>query len=236
MDLLGPFPPASGQRKFLIIAIDYFTKWIEAEPLATITDKQVQMFIWRNIITRFGFPKTLVSDNGRQFNTRLTRDYCGRFGINTRFSAVSRPQTNGQTEAANKVVLKGIKKSLDGAKGAWVDELCGILWSARTTVKEATEYSPFQLVYGSEAVLPVEVGIPSPRMTFYDYAENEQAKPISLDLLPEIRGNSLLRYKQRVTRYFNRRVKHRPIQLGDWVIRKIEATGNSHLQGKLIPN
>ncbi|XP_057246762.1 uncharacterized protein LOC130589512 [Beta vulgaris subsp. vulgaris] len=137
-----PLPPALGQRKFLIVAIDYFTKWTEAEPLASITDKQVQAFIWRNIIT-------------------------------------------------------------------------------------------------SEAVLPVEVDIPSPRITFYDFEQNEEEKPVNLDLLPETRGNALLRsirYKQRVTRQFNRRVKTRPIQLGDWVVRKVEATGLSHLKGKLGAN
>ncbi|XP_057249944.1 uncharacterized protein LOC130591060 [Beta vulgaris subsp. vulgaris] len=136
-----PLPPASGQRKFLIVAIDYFTKWTEAEPLAPSLTK-VQAFIWRNIITRFRVPRALVSDNGRQFNSGPTRDYCARFGIQTRFSAVSRPQTNGQAEAANKIVLKEIKKSLDAAKGDWVDDLPGVLWSARTTTKEATGHSP----------------------------------------------------------------------------------------------
>ena len=110
---------------------------------------------------------------------------------------------NGQAEAGNKVVLKGIKKSLDGAKGAWVDELPGILWIARIIVKGATSYSPFHLVYGSEVVLPVQVGIRSRQVIFYDYAENEQEKPINLNLLPEIRGKSRLwsiQYKERVTR------------------------------------
>ncbi|XP_010695538.1 uncharacterized protein LOC104908150 [Beta vulgaris subsp. vulgaris] len=144
-----------------------------------------------------------MSDNGRQFNSGPTREYCARFGIQTRFSAASRPQTNGQAEAANKIVLKGIKKSLDAAKGDWVDDLPGVLWYARTTTKEATGHSPLGLVYGSEAVLPVEVGIPSPRITFYDFEQNEEEKPVNLDLLPETRGNALLRsicYKQRVTR------------------------------------
>lgn len=236
MDLLGPFPPASGKKKFLIVAIDSFTKWTEAEPLTSITDKQVQMFIWRNIITRFRIPRALVSDNGRQFNSGLTRDYCSRFGIQTRFSTVSRPQTNGQAESANKIVLKGIKKSLDAAKGEWVDDLPGVLWSARTTVKEATGHSHFGLVCGSEAVLPVEVGIPSPRMTFYEFDKNEEEKPINLDLLPKTRGNTLLQaiwYKQKITRHFNRRVKPKPISVGDWVVRNVEATGLSHLKGKL---
>lgn len=106
---------------------------------------------------------------------------------------------------------------MEASKGAWVDDLSGVLWSARTMTKEATGHSPFSLVYGSELVLPVEVGIPSPRMTFYEYDKKEQEKPINLDLLPETRGDALLqsiRYKQKITRHFNWRVKTRPIRLG----------------------
>ena len=85
-------------------------------------------------------------------------------------------------------------------------------------------------------MLPVEVSTPSPRMTFYEFEKNEEENPNNLDLLPETMGNDLLapiRYKQRVTRQFNRRVKARPIQLSDWVVGKVKATGLSHLKGKL---
>jgi len=212
---------------------------VEVEPLARITDKQVQEFIWKNIIARFGVPRMLLSDNGRQFESGPTKAYCAQFDIQTRFTSVARPQSNGQAEAANKVILQGIKKKVEAAKGAWVDELPGILWSTRTTVKEATGHTPFSLVYGSEAVLPVEVGIPSPRITFYDYQQNNAEKAIELDLLPETRGNALLKsitYKQKVTRCFNRRVAPRTLAVGDWVLRKVEATGKTSLQGKLGPN
>ena len=64
MDILGPFPVASGQRKFLLVAIDYFTEWVEAEPLAKITKAKVQDFIWKSIVCRFGLPRTLITDNG----------------------------------------------------------------------------------------------------------------------------------------------------------------------------
>lgn len=77
-----------------------------------------------------------------------------------------RPQTNGQAESVNKIVLKCIKKSLEAAKGSWVDDLPRVLWSTRTTTKEAIGQSPYDLVYGIEDVLPVEVGTPSPRITF----------------------------------------------------------------------
>nr|KYP72479.1 Pro-Pol polyprotein [Cajanus cajan] len=67
MDILGPFPPAKGQLKFLLVAIDYFTKWIEACPLAKITAENVQKFTWKSVIYRFGIPHSLVTNNGRQF-------------------------------------------------------------------------------------------------------------------------------------------------------------------------
>ncbi|XP_057545947.1 uncharacterized protein LOC130824940 [Amaranthus tricolor] len=169
MDLLGPFPPAKGQRKFIIVAIDYFTKYVEAEALSSITDKQVCQFIWRNIITRYGIPRVNITDNGRQFVSKNTIEYCDKFNIQIRFSSVSRPQTNGQVESANKEILNGIKKKIEGVKGNWDEELPGILWASRTTVKEVTGHTPFSLVYGSEAVLPVEIGVPSTRVSFSEY-------------------------------------------------------------------
>ncbi|KAK3013951.1 hypothetical protein RJ639_009534 [Escallonia herrerae] len=68
MDLLGPFPMESGQRRFVIVAIDYFTKWTEAESLATITSAKCEDFFWKNIVCRFGVPRALVVDNGKQFD------------------------------------------------------------------------------------------------------------------------------------------------------------------------
>jgi len=65
MDILGPFSPGKGQVKFLIVAVDYFTKWIEAKPLTTITTQQVQQFVWKDIICRYGVPHTIITDNGR---------------------------------------------------------------------------------------------------------------------------------------------------------------------------
>ncbi|XP_057529843.1 uncharacterized protein LOC130808384 [Amaranthus tricolor] len=89
IDLLGPFPPAKGQRKFIIVAIDYFTKYVEVEALSSITYKQVYQFVWRNIITRYGIPRVIITDNGRQFIAKNTIEYCDRFNIQIRFSSVS---------------------------------------------------------------------------------------------------------------------------------------------------
>ena len=181
-------------------------------------------------------PRMQTSDNGKQFDSGPTKRYCEQFGIKTQFTTVARPQSNGKAEATNKVILRGVKTQLEGAKGSWIDELPRILWSTRTTVKEATSHTPFTLVYGSEAVLPVEVGIPYLRITFYDHDKNEEEKLVDLDLFPETRGNVLLKfivYKQKITRYFNKRVAPQEIQEGDWVFRKFEATGKVSTLGKL---
>ena len=91
--------------KYLIIAIEYFTKWIEAEPVAQITAHKVQHFVWKNIVWRFGVPRRLISDNGTQFASHQLRNLCAEVGIKQVFASVEHPQTNGQVESANRVLL-----------------------------------------------------------------------------------------------------------------------------------
>lgn len=108
MDLLGPFKTAAGGKNFLIVSIDYFNKWIDAESLATITSRKVEKFIWQNIITRFGLPRALTVDNGTQFDCVTLRKYLEDFKIVVAYSSVCNPQCNGQAEAANKQILHGL--------------------------------------------------------------------------------------------------------------------------------
>ncbi|XP_010666430.2 uncharacterized protein LOC104883586 [Beta vulgaris subsp. vulgaris] len=170
MDIIGPFTPAFGGRKFLIVGIDYFTKWIEAEPTAKITANQ---------------------------------------------------------------------KRLDELKGAWADRVPAVLWSNRTTEKEATGETPFRLAFGAEAVLPVEVGLPNWRILNYEPVLNEQIHKKDLDLLQEVRVAAELRsaaYKDRISKAYNKRVRSRPISKGDLVLRRTAATGKAHVDGKLTAN
>ena len=112
--------------KFLVVDIDYFIKWVEAEPLANITQKNVKNFVWKNIVCRFGMP-ILVSNNGQQFDNALFKDFCTHFRIQNHYSSPAHPQINGQAEVANRSLLKIIKTRLKGAKGVWSDELPGVL-------------------------------------------------------------------------------------------------------------
>ncbi|RDX69453.1 Pro-Pol polyprotein, partial [Mucuna pruriens] len=118
VDILGPFPPAPGQVKFLIVAVDYFTKWVEAEPVATITTEKIK---------RFGISAEIVSDNGTHFASRGTAEFCRERKIRQVFTSIEHPQSNGQAEAANKVILRGLRRRLEEAKGRWAEELPQVL-------------------------------------------------------------------------------------------------------------
>ena len=172
---MGPFPIALQQLKLLVVGIDYFTKRVEAEALATITEKNVRGFVWRCIICRFGIPRVLVSDNGKQFDNDSFRDFCSQLGIRNHYSSPAHPQANGQVEVTNRSLLKIIKTRLKGAKGIWPEELPSILLTYRTMARTPTGETPFWLTYGSEAVNPAEVGLISYRVHNHDESKNEEA-------------------------------------------------------------
>ena len=100
----------------MLVNTDYFTKWIEVVPLANIKDVDAKKFVGKNIITQFGVPRTLISDNGFQFDSLSFRRHCCDLGITNRYSTPTYPQGNGQAKVMNKVIVNGLKKRLDDAK------------------------------------------------------------------------------------------------------------------------
>ena len=94
IDIMGSLPQGKRQVKFLLVAIDYFTKWVEAEALAIIIKAKVRSFVWKNIVCRFGIPQTIISDNGRQFDSQGFRSFCSSLGIKNKYSSLGHPQGN----------------------------------------------------------------------------------------------------------------------------------------------
>ena len=127
IDILGPFPPATGQRKFLIVAVEYFTKWVEAEPLAKITEARVESFVRQSIIYQFRLPRVIVTDNGRQFDNPRFHQLCIEFGIQHRLTSIGHPQANREAKVTNRTILHGLKTRLNTIKGLWVEELHPVL-------------------------------------------------------------------------------------------------------------
>ena len=124
---MGPLPQGKKQVKFLLVAIDYFIEWVEAEALATITKARIHKFVWKNIVCRFDIPRAITSNNGRQFDSQGFRTLCSNLETKNQFSSLGHPQANGQTKVTNRILLKIIKVRLKGAKCAWPNELPNVL-------------------------------------------------------------------------------------------------------------
>ncbi|GJS84412.1 reverse transcriptase domain-containing protein [Tanacetum coccineum] len=217
--------------KFLIVAMDYFTKWIEAKAVATITGNQVKKFVWDNIVCRFGLPEEIVSDNGKQFSDNPFKDWCDKLNIIQRFALVKHPQSNGLIERANRSLGEGIKARLGEGNKNWIKELPHVLWAHRTMIKSSHGNTPFSLTYGTKAVIPAEIGMPTYRITVVDAVYNDEELRLNLDLLEERRERAAIceaKTKLKMVKYYNARVRDVTFRPGDLVYCSNDA---SHVVG-----
>jgi transposase InsO family protein len=197
----------------MLVAVDKFTKWVEAAPVTTQGSTATINFI-KSIVFRFGVPHSIITDNGTNFTSKEFKNYYESLGIELKFTSVAHPKSNGQVEKANGLICNGIKKRLlaplKKAKHAWVDELPSILWSLRTTPNTATQEMPFFLVHGAEAVLPVKITHEAPRIAAYDEATSTEALQDDVDALDKARDVALARatqYQQNLRNYHSSRVR-----------------------------
>ena len=233
---MGSFPKVVGNKKYLLVDADYFTKWVEVELLANIRDVDAKRFVWKNIVTRLRVPHVLISDNGLQFDSKMFRRYCGELGITNRYSTPTYPQGNGQTEAVNKVIVSGLTKRLDDAKGKWVEKLPYVLWTYRTTPCRSTGETPFSMTYGTETVIHLEIGFLTSRTSSFNPRDNDEQLTKSLDLIKEKRENAmdqLAYYQQKLKQGYNANVKLRPLTPSDLVLRKVVGVAKNPAWGKL---
>ena len=150
-----------------MVAVDYFTKWVKAEPMTAITSKKMQSFVWRFIICRCGIPQKLVSENGKQFDSDEFKNFCNKLSIVKSFLAVVHPQSSGQVEAVNKTLKYNLKAKLESHIGAWPEELPHVLWAYRTIARTSTLETPFSMALGAKEIVPVEVLMSSHRWISY---------------------------------------------------------------------
>ncbi|XP_066161989.1 uncharacterized protein [Oryza sativa Japonica Group] len=148
----------------------------------------------------------------------------------TTWTSPAHPKSNGQVERANAEILKGLKTKtyniLKKHEDSWLEELPAVLWANRTTPSRATGETPFFLVYGAEAVLPLELSLRSPRVALYDEANQDDLRRDDLDYLEERRRRAALRtarYQQALRRYHQRHIRARSLQVGDLVLRRVQS-------------
>jgi signal recognition particle subunit SEC65 len=183
----------------MLVAVDKFTKWVDAAPL-TMQDSTTAINFIKSIIFRFGVPHSIITDNVTNFTSKEFKNYCESMGIKFKFASVAYPKTNGQVKKANGLICNTIKKRLlaplEKAKHAWVDKLPSVLWGLRTTPNAATQETPFFLVHGAEAVLPFKITDEAPRIATYDESTSNEALRDDVDALDEARDVALARSTQ----------------------------------------
>lgn len=156
-----PFPDVhSWTQKIILMVTNYFIKWAEAEALERVREQEVQKFLWKQVICRFGIPWKIIIDNGPQFIAQTLKDFCGRMNIKLTYSTPRYPQANGQAEAFNKAIVNSLKNKLEGEKGLWLEALPKVLWAFTTTPRALTLQTPFSMVYETEVVLLTEIHLP----------------------------------------------------------------------------
>jgi hypothetical protein len=171
LKFVGPFNPKSNQKAYILVAMDYMTKWVEVEALPNATEEVVIKFLFKLFI-RYGLPREVITNGGSQFITHIITTTLDNYHIKHIITSLYHPQENGQVESTNKVLEAILTNTVSKNRQNWAYEIPNTLWAYRTTWRNTTSYSPYHLVYGKEPIFPIEFEIKTLRM----------AKEIGLDL------------------------------------------------------
>lgn len=238
LDFIGEIhPPSSSQHRWILVATDYFTKWIEAIPTKNANHTVIMNFLQDNIFSRFGCPKRIVTDNAAAFKDRHLARMCEDTGVELVHSTAYYPQGNGLAESSNKSPIMIIKKLLADNKKSWDSKLKFALWADRVTTKKSISTSSFQLVYGVDAVFPTQLALPVAR-----FLQEADVEPNNLtrrmDNLVELQQNreqlvdQMVLRQSKVKQTFDRKVKEDSFRAGDLVLKWDAARQEKGKHGK----
>jgi hypothetical protein len=187
MDMIGKInPPSSRGHQFILAIADYFTKWVEAVPMKSVTSRDVINFVKEHVIHRFGIPQTITTDGGSVFISDEFKKFTADMGIKLIRSSPYYAQANGQAEASNQSLIKLIKRKIDEYPRRWHEVLSEALWAYRVSCHGATRTSPYHLVYGQKAVLPWEITAGSRRIEFQNELTAEEYAALMSDNVEDI--------------------------------------------------
>src|SRR6185295_12486110 len=226
IDLVGPLPITKQNNRYIIVATDYLTRWPEAHAVPNAGANTLAQFIFEEIICRHGTPKIILSDQGRNFISETVRILCKRFLIKHKFSSPYHPQTNGMVECLNQTLCESLAK----VKGDddWDLHIPAVLLAYRTKKHATTGYTPFQLVYRRQAILPIAALLPIKphKETEYNLHDSILHRAFELiDKLPELQNNARKKTnesQQKQKEYFDVKIHPETFEIGDkvWIIRK----------------
>ncbi|GJW36670.1 reverse transcriptase domain-containing protein [Tanacetum coccineum] len=221
IDFMGPFPSSRG-NKYILVAVDYLSKWVEAKALPTNDARVVCKFL-KSLFSRFGAPRAIISDRGTHFCNDQFSKVMLKYGVTHRLSAYH-PQTSGQVEVSNRGLKRILERTVGENRASWSDKLDDALWAFRTAYKTPIGCTPYKLVYGKACHLPIELehkAYWALKHVNFDLMTVGDHRKVQLNKLNELRDhayeNSLI-YKEKTKRFHDSKIKNRVFNVSDRVL------------------
>ncbi|GJU37043.1 reverse transcriptase domain-containing protein [Tanacetum coccineum] len=222
MNFMGPFPSSKG-NKYILVAVDYLSKWVEAKALPT-NDARVVVKFLKSLFARFGTPRAIISDRGTHFCNDQFAKVMSKYGVTHRLATAYHPQTSGQVGVSN----RGLKRILEMTVGencaSWSYKLDDALWAFRTAFKTPIGCTPYKIVYGKYCHLPIELehkAYWALKHANFDLKTVGDHRKLQLNELNELRDqayeNSLI-YKEKTKKLHDSKIKNRIFNVGDRVL------------------
>nr|GEW78868.1 reverse transcriptase domain-containing protein [Tanacetum cinerariifolium] len=222
IDFMGPFPSSKG-NKYIIVAVDYLSKWVEEKALLT-NDAQVVVKILKSLLARFGTPRAIISDRGTHLCNEQFAKVMLKYGVTHRLSTAYHPQTSSQVEVSNCGLKQILKRIISENRASWSDKLDDTLWAFRTAFKTPIGCTPYKLVYGKACHLPIELehkAYWALKHCNFDINTAGDHQKVQLNELNELRDqayeNSLI-YKEKTKKIHNSKIKNRVFNVDDRIL------------------
>nr|GEW46183.1 reverse transcriptase domain-containing protein [Tanacetum cinerariifolium] len=222
IDFMGPFP-SSKRNKYILVAVDYLSKWVEAKALPT-KDARVVVKLLKSLFSRFGIPRAIISDRGTYFcNDQFTRVII-KYGVTHRLATSYHPQTSGQVEVSNYGLGRILERTVGENRTSWFDKLDDALWAFCTAYKTLIGCNPYKLVYGKSCHLPIKLehrAYWALKHVNFDLNTAGDHRKLQLNELSELHDQSyenFVIYKERTKKLHDSKIKNRIFNVDDQVL------------------